>query len=336
VDRDVRVMILGLGELADPVHEREGAGEARQLERPLEGAVHLAPIRSSHDPSIYDRTTMPVSTENARTPVILPRVPRRAGRELLLETVFRPLSNRLVPSLVALRVPPPAVVLANAAAGLAAAAAIAGEKLLLGAVLLQVKTLLDNTDGQLARASRRVTPTGRYLDTIADLVVNVAVFVALAHVTGRPLLAAAALVALTAVLAVDFNVSQLARVAGPDATPLAAPSGTLAERALRAIYVSVFAPQDRLVRAFSDHRFDAAVGSDLTPSAAGKARAAYYDYLTLTVLANLGLTTQLVVLGICLAVGAPAAYLLVALASLVALVPLQVRREACARRAART
>lgn len=277
---------------------------------------------------------MPVSTQNARSPAVLPHTSRRAGRELLLETVFRPLSNLLVPPLVALRVPPPAVVLANAATGLLAAAAIAGEKLWLGAVLLQVKTLLDNTDGQLARAGGRVTLTGRYLDTVADLVVNVAVFVALAVVTERPLLAAAALVALTVVLAVDFNLSELAREAGPGATPSPAPSGTLVERVLRAVYGAVFAPQDRLVRGFSDRRFDAAVGRDLVPTEAAGARAAYYDFLTLTVLANLGLTTQLVVLGLCLAAGAPEAYLLVAVASLLALVPLQVRRESRARHAA--
>ena len=47
----------------------------------------------------------------------------------------------------------------------------------------------------------------------------------------------------------------------------------------------------------------------------------------MTVLANLGLTTQLVVLGLCLLLGAPGAYLWFALACLVALVPLQLRAE---------
>ena len=47
----------------------------------------------------------------------------------------------------------------------------------------------------------------------------------------------------------------------------------------------------------------------------------------MTFLANLGLTTQLVVLGLCLLLGAPSAYLWFALACLVALVPLQLRAE---------
>ena len=49
--------------------------------------------------------------------------------------------------------PPPAVVLAHATVGLAAALLLAQGELLGAAVLLQVKTLLDNADGLLARAS---------------------------------------------------------------------------------------------------------------------------------------------------------------------------------------
>ena len=56
----------------------------------------------------------------------------------------------------------------------------------------------------------------------------------------------------------------------------------------------------------------------------------------MTVLANLGLTTQLVVLGVCLLLGAPSVYLWFALACLVALVPLQLRAERRARSAVAT
>ena len=133
---------------------------------------------------------------------------RRAGRELVLDLVFRPLSNALVPVLARIGVAPPVVVLANAAVGLVAAVAIARGQLVAGAVLLQLKSLLDNSDGQLARVQGRVTLTGRYLDTEADLVVNAAVFAALAYVTGEAALAVVAFVALTVVLAVDFNVTE--------------------------------------------------------------------------------------------------------------------------------
>ena len=102
--------------------------------------------------------------------------------------------------LLPLRVPPPAVVLAATATGLTAAALLAGDNLVAAALLLQLKTVLDNADGQLARASGRESVLGRYLDSESDLLVNVALFAALAHVTGRPWLALASFLSLTFVL----------------------------------------------------------------------------------------------------------------------------------------
>lgn len=252
------------------------------------------------------------------------------GRELVLEWFFQPLSGLLVPALARLRVPPPVVVLANAAAGLLAALAIAGDELVAGALILQVKTLLDNCDGRLARATGRVTLAGRYLDTLADLVVNAALFLALAYVTGAPLLALGAFGGLALVLAVDFNVTELAREAHGVAAPSPRPTGSTAERLLGSAYTAVFAPQDRVVRAISSRRLESSVG----PDASAEVRRAYFDPLTLAALANLGLTTQLAVLGVCLVLGVPTLYLWLVLASLVALAPLQLRREHLARRAA--
>jgi hypothetical protein len=60
---------------------------------------------------------------------------------------------------------------------------------------------------------------------------------------------------------------------------------------------------------------------------------AYHDRLTVTVLANLGLSTQLLVLGVCLLLGVPEAYLWLALCCLALLPVLQLRRERLARRA---
>ena len=128
--------------------------------------------------------------------------------------------------------PPPAVVLANAAVGLVAAFALARGDLIAAAVLLQLKTLLDNLDGQLARASGQVTLVGRYLDTLADLLVNAALFAALGYVTGQPFLAAASFVALTLVLAVDFNVTELYREAHEIPNPQPPATGGTAERIL--------------------------------------------------------------------------------------------------------
>jgi CDP-alcohol phosphatidyltransferase len=221
---------------------------------------------------------------------------RRAGRELVLDLVFRPLSNVLVPIFVRLGISPVAVVLSNAATGLVAAIVLARGEFIAAAVLLQVKTILDNADGQLARATGRVTLAGRYLDTEADLFVNATIFTALAHVTGQPLLAAVAFVALTIVLAVDFNISELYRKAHGTAQPLPLETGGRAERSLTRIYEAVFSPLDRGSRWLY-------VRSEI-------------DRLTVTVLANLGLSTQIAVLGVCLVFGAPEVYLWFALGSL--------------------
>lgn len=246
---------------------------------------------------------MTVSTEGA--PVAPPAEPRRAGRELLLEGVFRPLASLFVPLLRRARVAPPAVVLANAAVGLAAALLLARGDLLVAGLLLQVKTLLDNLDGQLARATDRVTLAGRYLDTEADLVVNAAVFAALGSYTGHWLLATAAFGALTIVLAVDFDVSGLYREQRGLAQPPPVTTGARLEHGLDRIYSVVFAPLDRGVRRVSG-------GGEV-------------DHLTVTVLANLGLTTQLAALGACLVAGAPAVYLWLVLGSLLVALALLLR-----------
>jgi phosphatidylglycerophosphate synthase len=239
---------------------------------------------------------------------------RRAGRELVLELVFRPLSNLLVPVFRRLRVSPPAVVLANAATGLAAAAALAAGALVGAAVLLQLKSLLDNTDGQLARATGRVTLAGRYLDTIADLVVNAALFAALGHVSGNPLLALAGFVALTLVLAADYNATELYREAHAAPTPQPTSTGSRAERALALAYGVVFGPLDRLFRWL------------FGPAGA--------DRIAVTALANLGLSTQLLALGLCLVLDAPEAYLWLVLACLLAVAGLVARARLLRRRRA--
>lgn len=244
------------------------------------------------------------------------REPRRAGRELLLEAVFRPVAVALVPLLRRARVAPEAVVLANAAAGLVAALVLARGALVLAALLLQLKSLLDNTDGELARATGRVTLTGRYLDTLCDLVVNAALFVALGSLTGRWWLAGAAFIALTAVLAADYNATMLHRAVHGIAPGGPRASGTGVERALARAYAVLLGPLDRAAGALAARRFPAGTS---------------YDAFTVTALANMGLTTQLVALAACLVADAPTAYLWLCLGCLAALVPLQLRAERRAR-----
>ncbi|HZS24185.1 MAG TPA: CDP-alcohol phosphatidyltransferase family protein [Gaiellaceae bacterium] len=197
----------------------------------------------------------------------------RLRQEWMCETVFRPLAHLVVVPLARLRVPPPAVVAAAAAFGIASAVELARGELVVAALLLQAKTVLDNADGQLARLTGRVTAFGRYLDAELDLVVNAALFAAIGYETGRPVLAAAGFVALTAVLSVNFNVERLARGApvGWD--------GSLLGRA----YAVLYGWQDRVL-------------DRVLPRP---------ELGTVTVLAQLGMSSQLLVLGICAALGQP-------------------------------
>jgi hypothetical protein len=197
----------------------------------------------------------------------------RRGKEVLCEHLFRPLAHAVVVPLARLRVPPPAVVLIAAGVGIAGAVELARGQFVLAALLVQLKTVLDNADGQLARLTGRVTAFGRYLDSECDLLVNAALFAAL-----RTPLAAVGFVLLTLVLSTNFNVERLSRGAGP------AWDSSILGRA----YGVLYGWQDRL----ADRLLG---GRSIQP-------------WQVSALANLGMTTQLAAFGLCMALGHPAAF----------------------------
>jgi phosphatidylglycerophosphate synthase len=207
------------------------------------------------------------------------------------ERVFRPLAHPLVLLLARLRVPPPLVVAAAGVAGLAAAVELGRGALLAAALFVQLKTLLDNADGQLARLTGRTSAFGRYLDSEVDLLVNVALFASLAWTTGQPALALAGLLALTSVLSLNFNAERLSRAGS--AEPEAAGRGTAV---LRRIYGIVYAPQDLLAEALVARR------------------PALVRSTAVSLLANLGMSTQLAAFGLLMALGHPLVFAWVALA----------------------
>ena len=209
----------------------------------------------------------------------------------MCEWIFRPLAHPLVLGLARLRVPPPLVVVSAGAAGVAAAVELGRGSLLVAALLVQLKTLLDNADGQLARLTNRTSAFGRYLDSEVDLLVNAALFAALAWTTGQAALALAGFLALTSVLSLNFNAERLSRrgVAEPEA-------GGRATAFLRRFYSLVYSPQDRLAESLVARR----------PVLAGLS--------AVSLLANLGMSTQLAVFGVLIAVGHPAAFAWIALA----------------------
>jgi phosphatidylglycerophosphate synthase len=224
------------------------------------------------------------------------------------EGIFRPLAHPLVLLLARLRVPPPLVVVSAGAAGLAGAVELGRGSLLVAALLVQLKTLLDNADGQLARLTGRTSAFGRYLDSEVDLLVNAALFAALGWTTGRPALALAGFLALTSVLSLNFNAERLSRAgtADPDAEGRAT-------ALLRRIYALVYAPQDRLAESLVARR----------PALAGST--------AVSLLANLGMSTQLAAFGVLLAAGHPLAFAWLAVAEAAAITLALLPRRAPSR-----
>jgi phosphatidylglycerophosphate synthase len=210
------------------------------------------------------------------------------------EAVFRPLAHPLVLALARLRVPPPAVVLAAGAAGIAGAVELSRGSFLLAAGLIQLKTLLDNADGQLARLTGQTSAFGRYLDSEVDLLVNAVIFAAIGRHAGQPLAGLVGLVALTSVLSLNFNAARLSRAESAEEE-----TGGRPTEWLRRIYRLVYGPQDRLAEWIVARR----------PALTSKT--------WVTVLANLGMSTQLAVLGVCLVFGAPLVFAWIAVAEVV-------------------
>lgn len=254
----------------------------------------------------------------------------RPRTEWVSQYLFRPLAHLVVKALLPLRVPPTALVAFHTVLGVIAGALIARGNLIAAAVLIQIKTVLDNADGQLARASGMVTETGRYMDTEGDLIVNAAVFWGLGALTGQWLLALVAFAVLTMFLSADFNFEYLYRKERNEyfrPAPDTSHENQTVLRGLEWFYRAFFRPQDESLRAFSEVRFRRV--SSRFPKATNltEARLAYHEADSLFVLANLELSTQLLVLGACLVLGVPALYLWFVIACGAVLVMLQLRRE---------
>jgi len=310
-----------LGGLGQAVHERDRVEEAVEGELTLKCSFDLAPSLGSGHAAKYARLLRRSSLfERSRKDSVT--------TELLCEHLYRPLAHLVVLALLPLRVPPPAVVVAAGWTGLAAAAELARGHLVVAALLLGVKTVLDNADGQLARASGRVSALGRYLDSESDLVVNAALFAALGYLTGRPLAAAAAFLTLTLVLSVNFNLRRLYRLERGEVAEAMPPADGVGA-VLRQVYAAVYGTQDRLVEIFVAWRLRRL-------QANARARLAYHDRWTLVVLHNLGLSGQLTALALCLLFRRPEFYFWLVLACGLTLFPLELRREVRALRQRRS
>lgn len=249
-------------------------------------------------------------------------------RSELVMRVIQPVADDGVRRLARAGVRPHTVVLTHTAVGLVAAALLATPAWagwVAAALLLQVKTLLDNMDGGLARVTGQVTVMGRYLDTLMDLVVNAALFAALAR-HGPAALALVAWLALTLILSVDHVLEQRYRtLRSPVAEPTHNGAAGIVVAFLRGTYDLLLGTQDRALSALDRAAFRriAGVPEEQAPL---DARLAWSDLFSTASVVNFGLSTQLLLLGICAAVGHPFAYVWLVFAQLLSLVALQAVR----------
>jgi 1L-myo-inositol 1-phosphate cytidylyltransferase / CDP-L-myo-inositol myo-inositolphosphotransferase len=115
----------------------------------------------------------------------------------------RPLSWRISLLLLRAGVPPTGATLAGfaltlAAAGVVALGALWTVALVLGGLLVQLASVVDGCDGELARATRRTSLRGAVLDSLLDRLGDAAILAALAVAAG---ISAGTLIALVAALA---------------------------------------------------------------------------------------------------------------------------------------
>jgi len=96
--------------------------------------------------------------------------------------LLRPLASIIVWILYPTSVTPNQVTISAILVGLAAAIAYgkgSTSGIVLGGILIMLKDILDDADGQLARAKQLYSRRGRFLDSIGDVVVNLFVFTAI-------------------------------------------------------------------------------------------------------------------------------------------------------------
>ncbi len=250
--------------------------------------------------------------------------------EYVSEYFFRPIAHLCVLVLLPLRVAPTWLVVFHTCLGVLASVLIAGGQLIWAAALIQIKTVLDNADGQLARASNMTSETGRYLDTEGDFIVNAALFAGLGAFTGYWGIALLAFAVFTLLLSIDFNWEyqyRTERGEGFRASPDSSRENQVVLRGLQHFYDIIFKPQDLWIRRVAEMRFAALYARHPNADARAAARLAYFDADSLLVLANLELSTQLLILGICLVLGAPIVFLWFVLLCGAVVLLLQLRRE---------
>ncbi len=248
--------------------------------------------------------------------------------ELINTYVLRPLAGLLVWLLYRTRVTPNHVTGAAIVFGFIAAA-LYGESepglTLLAGLCLTAKDLLDSADGQLARAKTMYSRAGRFLDSIGDFAVNLAVFAAIgtALVTASHS-AAPAVLALLAFAGISLRVSyhvyyQASYLHGEGSYEVNRTAEHMTDedrsadsltRALQKVYLVLYGWQDDLMAKVDGF---SRAGLPRDQSAASRW---YGDRVALRLSGFLGMGTELGVLTVCSLANRLESYLLINLIGL--------------------
>ncbi len=177
-----------------------------------------------------------------------------------LSDYSRPLANLLVRLLLPLHfISPIFITWCFTLVGLIAAYLIwEGIYISLAAILLVFKSFLDATDGALARARKKPSLVGRYLDSVNDFIVNLALFLAIARYTDQPIAVALAALIMASLQGTVYNYYYLIKrhsCAGDKTSRLDEwnkPAGypwdnAHALRVLHYLYLIIYGWQDKLI-----------------------------------------------------------------------------------------
>lgn len=242
--------------------------------------------------------------------------------EWAAERVFRPLAQLLVAPAAGLRLKPTRIVLFHTGLVLLSAWQLRRGASRAPALLLQLKTMLDNLDGQLARATDQTTLTGRYLDSELDVLGNLALLSAL-H---GPLTGLSANLLLSLILSTDYLWEREYREARGEMFRAPAAQGGDDPRllaVLERVYNSYFVPQEKILGRLFENRLRRVAGPHPTPLD----RQRYTPLPALTLSANLGLSSQLALFSLLIVLKRPQWYAPSLLLQAGALIGAQLWRE---------
>jgi len=233
--------------------------------------------------------------------------------ELINTYLLRPVAGLVVRALYDTPVTPNQVTMVSTVAGVIAGAMyLQGSSLSVAAagLLVTLKDMLDSADGQLARARNQYSRLGRFLDSIGDFVVDVAVFGAIGWLlvtnTGNPWWGIAALFGLVGIsLRVSYHVYYQTNFLHQERTyqnnrlseeirPEDRTAGVLT-LTLQRTFQLIYGWQDRSMAAID--RWSMGLGSvDGNPA---RRRVWYSDTTALRISGFLGFGTELFVLMLC-------------------------------------